>query len=241
MYCRSAFRSMLRDSPWRMANEAAYGFATLAGAAAAAVGAGDELRHEGKSEESFAETDGCLCEGWTAEAGRGGVANTERGLGLLWPTPTVWLSGVVDEAFRLTVMVDVAEDDRLCMPGNLPPPWNRADGEYCFEGNGAHAETMGEPWADSGTLVTSLGDTAFKNEAPGAGSELDNVLVEDVAWKAEAPVDDALLGELRVGEDVAYEIVVLDSRSLEDDLVGEAPARKDTRFEKDRVRAPAVL
>lgn len=144
----------------------------------------------------------------------------------------------------------MAEDDRLCTPAeNIPPPppviWNEAAataGEvYCFlVGDGAaHAEPKGEAaWADKeGTIVrTSVGDIAFINGASGAGSELDSALIEDAAWRAEAPVDEALLGVLRVGEDLAYESV-FDKQSLEDDLVGEAPIREAARLEEAKLRA----
>lgn len=164
--------------------------------------------------------------------------------------PTVWLKGVdVNDAFRFTVIVDVTEDDRLCMPAeNIPPPppplvlWNEAAvEEYCFlVGDGAaHAETTGEAaWADKeGTLVrTSVSDIAFVNGASGAGSEFDSALREDAAWRAEAPVDEALLGVLCMGEDLAYE-GVLDKQSLEDDLVGEAPTKEAARLDEARLRA----
>lgn len=117
------------------------------------------------------------------ELERGGVAKTGRGLGLPCPMPIVWLNGVVNEAFRLTVVVDVVEEDRLCTPGNVvPPPWYRTD-EYCFVGDGAQAETIGEAWAESGMLLVTISACmpAFMNEAPGPGRELDRVLIDGPA------------------------------------------------------------
>lgn len=55
MCCKSAFRSTLRDSPWRIANEAANGFtrSTVAVALVMAAEAADALLQDNKLEESF--------------------------------------------------------------------------------------------------------------------------------------------------------------------------------------------
>lgn len=166
--------------------------------------------------------------------------------------PMVWLKGVdVNDVFRFTVIVDVAEDDRLCTPAenNMPPPppglWNEAaaagEAYFFLVGDGAaHAVTIGDAWADKeGTFArTSVDDDiAFMNGASGAGSELDSALREEAPWGAGAPVDDALLGVLRVGEDRAYESV-LDKRSLDEDLVGEeAPTNETALVAEARLRA----
>lgn len=109
----------------------------------------------------------------------------------------------MNDAFRFTVIVDVVEDDRLCMSEDVPPVWNKAD-EYCFEGDGAHMEAVEEAWADNGAPVkTSVGGTVLIEETPGAGNELDRVLIDDGVRNADAPADEVLLGEVRVDEDLA--------------------------------------
>lgn len=95
------------------------------------------------------------------EPDRVGVANKEPGLGALRPIPTVWHNGAVNNAFRCTVTVDVDEDDRLCIPEDVAPPWNRAD-EYRLEGEEVHGEMTGEAWTDDERLAkTSVGCPPF--------------------------------------------------------------------------------
>lgn len=118
----------------------------------------------------------------------------------------VWIKGLEDEAFRFTVIVDVVEDERLCIPANVPP-WNDGE-EYCLVGDGAHADTIGNVCADNGTLgCTSAGATVFKKGDPGPGSELDSALTGEAVRRADGHVDEARLGTLRVGDDVVYEKV----------------------------------